>query len=85
MRPPPHYAGRRQAAARHRKAFARWFDLPVLRYRAMVNGVSAPGLSLAPSRFRPVEPIRMMLSGLSWRTSLTVYSPYRKSSRLIRT
>jgi predicted PolB exonuclease-like 3'-5' exonuclease len=24
------------------------FDLPVLRYRAMVNGVGAPGLSLRP-------------------------------------
>src|SRR5262245_35582755 len=31
---------------------------------------------LVPSRFRPVGPIRTMLSGLSGRTSLTVYRPY---------
>src|SRR5262245_52665107 len=41
--------------------------------------------SLVPSRFRPVEPMRTMLSGLSWRTWLTVYSPYSESLRLIRT
>ena len=31
------------------------FDLPVLRYRAMVNGVSAPGLILRPYFYRYSE------------------------------
>src|SRR6266540_4128721 len=41
--------------------------------------------SLVPSRSRPVEPMRTILSGLSWRTWLTVYSPYSETFRLIRT
>jgi len=31
------------------------FDLPVLRYRAMVHGVSAPGLSARPYFYRYSE------------------------------
>jgi 3'-5' exonuclease len=31
------------------------FDLPVLRYRAMVHGVSAPGLSVSPYFHRYTE------------------------------
>jgi 3'-5' exonuclease len=31
------------------------FDLPVLRYRAMVHGVSAPGLSVRPYFHRYTE------------------------------
>ena len=39
--------------------------------------------SLVPSRFRPVEPIRTMLSGLSWRTWLTVYWRIERAASII--
>jgi 3'-5' exonuclease len=40
--------GKENSFGRGRHLHAPSFDLPVLRYRAMVNGVAAPGLSLRP-------------------------------------
>jgi 3'-5' exonuclease len=52
------------------------FDLPVLRYRAMVHGVSAPGLSTRPYFHRYTEDAVDLCDALS------SFSPGGKSSRL---
>ena len=52
------------------------FDLPVLRYRAMVHGVSAPGLSTRPYFHRYTEDAVDLCDPLS------SFSPGGKSSRL---
>ena len=50
------------------------FDLPVLRYRAMVNGVSAPGLSLRPYFNRYTE------DAIDLCDVLSSFSPHTKAS-----
>ena len=48
------------------------FDLPVLRYRAMIHGVSAPGLSLRPYFNRYTE------DAIDLCDALSSFSPQRK-------
>lgn len=50
------------------------FDLPVLRYRAMINGVSAPGLSMRPYFYRYSE------DALDLCDALSSFSPQSKTS-----
>src|SRR6476660_6590753 len=50
------------------------FDLPVLRYRAMVNGVAAPGLSLRPYFNRYTE------DAVDLCDLLSSFSPHTKAS-----
>ncbi len=50
------------------------FDLPVIRYRAMVNGVSAPGLSLRPYFNRYTE------DAIDLCDVLSSFSPHTKAS-----
>ena len=51
-----------------------FFDLPVIRYRAMVNGVSAPGLSLRPYFNRYTE------DAIDLCDVLSSFSPHTKAS-----
>jgi predicted PolB exonuclease-like 3'-5' exonuclease len=50
------------------------FDLPVLRYRAMINGVSAPGLSIRPYFYRYSE------DALDLCDALSSFNPQSKTS-----